>query len=612
MKPLRRILFPLLTLAPIVMQGATFLVINTNDAGPGSLREAILSVNASAGPHIINFNIPAPTPTTFTIAPTNPLPAISNSVTIDGYTQSGAQANSLADGNNAVLRIRLDGVLLTNVASAGLDFYSSGNTIRGLVVVRFTDGIVLRGSTGSVIAGNWIGYDTDGVARGNSSDGVYITSIFFELSGGNVVGGTTPAARNIISGNGTGIFIWPTEVSGNFVQGNFIGTDASGTQARRNTSGVYVQASPNNLIGGTFVAARNVISGNQFTGVTILGALGNVIQGNFVGTDVSGTADLGNGFHGIQVQDIGNNTVGGSTPGAGNLISGNNGRGVFLLGGTNIVVNGNWIGTDVTGTQQISNRNEGIYIQGTTRSFIGGTGMGEPNTIRFNGSSGVRVFGGERNAIRGNLISENGGLGIDLDFSGVLANDVGDGDTGSNQAQNYPVLTSAGTSASATFIQGTLNSSTNANFLIDFYSNSSGDPSEFGEGRSLIGTRTVTTGPDGNATFGANFPTLTTIGHVITATATDTNNNTSEFSQTIVVSAATTNVMMTVSRSASVPTLKWPSAALDFTLECTTDLRPPIQWQLVTNGIQDNGMMKAFSVTNYSDGTNRFYRLRQI
>jgi hypothetical protein len=608
MKPFRWLLFVLVTFAPALLHAAIFTVVNTNDAGAGSLREAILNVNASEGPHTINFGIVAPAAMTFTIAPLSPLPAISNSVTIDGYTQAGAQTNSLANGDNAVLRIRLDGLLLTNGAPVGLDFYSSGNTVRGLVVVRFTYGVVLRGSTGSVIAGNWIGYDVDGMARGNASVGVYITSIFFESSGANVIGGTTPGARNIISGNGTGISVFPSVVSGNIVQGNFIGTDASGTQARENTSGIYIQGSPNNLIGGTSFAARNIISGNHFTGVTILAALGNVVQGNLVGTDVLGTSDLGNGTHGIQVQDFGNNTVGGS---AGNLISGNGSAGVFLLGGTNNIVQGNLIGTDIGGSLQISNRNEGVLVQGTSRALIGGTAPGEANLICFNGSSGVRIFGGTRNAIRGNRIFSNGGLGIDLAFAGVLANDTGDGDSGSNDQQNYPDLSGAFRTSTTTFIQGTLNSATNAAFLIDFYCSLSADPSSYGEGETFVGTATVNTGPDGIASFGVTLPLAIPLGFVIAATATDTNNNTSELSRVVTVSVPPTNVTMSVARAGGIPTLKWPSAALEFVLECTTDLRKPIQWQPVTTGIQNNGTTKSFSVTNYSDGTNRFYRLRK-
>lgn len=594
---------------PLIALGSTFTVSNTNDAGAGSLRQAILDVNAAAGPHTIHFTIPAAG--VQTIAPVSMLPAISNTVTLDGYTQPGSQTNSSPSANNAVLLIRLDGVAVTNTFPQALRFYSSGNTVRGLIVVRFYDGLAFFGSSGNVIVGNFIGYDADGVARGNTDVGIYITSVFFERSGGNIIGGITPAARNIISGNYYGLYIWPQVVGGNLIQGNLIGTDATGTLPRGNTFGIYIQASTNNLIGGTTAAARNIISAGANTGVKLLGALGNVVQGNYIGTDVSGTADLGNFFHGLHVQSSDNNTLGGTAPGAGNLISGNDGVGLYLLGGTNLIVQGNKIGTDVSGSFQISNRMEGVFVQGTSRSFVGGTGAGEANVMRFNGSSGVRVFGADRIAVRGNRIFNNGGLGLDLAFAGVLTNDFGDADTGSNDQQNYPVLTSAGSSSVSTFIQGTLNSATNAAFLIDFYSSPAADASGFGEGDVFLSTTTVNTGADGNAVFGVTLPIAVPLGHVITATATDTNNNTSEFSQAIAAGPGLTNVPMSVARIAGQPRLQWPSAALDFVLESTTALQPPIQWQAVSNGIMDNGTTKTFVVTNASGPANRFYRLRK-
>jgi hypothetical protein len=259
MKQLRRFLLTAISLSPLLLPAATFTVINTSDAGAGSLRQAILGVNASVGPHAINFAI-VPGSGVQTIAPISVLPAISNTVTIDGYSQPGSSANTLANGDNAVLLIRLDGVAVTNSFPAALQFYSSGNIVHGLVIVRFWDALAFYGSSGSTVAGNFIGYDTDGVARGNTDTGVYITSALFERSGGNVIGGTVPAARNIISGNGSGVFIWLDRVGGNFVQGNFIGTDATGTLPRANTHGVFIQASTNNLVGGTSPSARNIIS----------------------------------------------------------------------------------------------------------------------------------------------------------------------------------------------------------------------------------------------------------------------------------------------------------------------------------------------------------------
>jgi hypothetical protein len=597
----------LIALVPSLAPAGTFPVTNTNDTGAGSLRQAILDVNGSPGPHTISFNIPAGG--VQTIAPLSLLPAISNSVTIDGYTQPGASVNTSPVAHNGVLLVRLDGVAVTNSSPSALRFYSSSNAVRGLVIVRFYDGVAFFGSSGNVVAGNFIGYDTDGVARGNSDVGIYITSVFFERSGGNMIGGPAPAARNVISGNYYGLYIWPGVVGGNTIQGNLIGTDATGTLRRGNTFGVLIQASTNNLIGGTTAAERNIISASANTGVSIVGALGNVVQGNYVGTAVYGSTNLGNFFYGIHVQDFGNNTVGGSGPLAGNLISGNDGIGLSLLGGTNIIVQGNRIGIDSIGNQ-LSNRNEGIYIQGTTRSFVGGTNSGEANRIQFNGTSGVRVFGADRIAVRGNSISDNGGLGIDLGFVGVLPNDVGDGDIGSNRNQNYPVLNNAITSDHASLIQGSLSSATNAKYSIDFYEGPP-DPSGYGEGYRFIGSTTVTTGADGTGSFTASFPQRLAINFVVSATATDTNGNTSEFSQVIPITRAPTNIVISIARVSGQPRLQWPSAALEFLLEQTADLRPPIQWQAVSNGIADDGTTKTFLATNVPGTTNRYYRLRK-
>lgn len=597
-----------LCLAPLVLSGATFFVNNTNESGAGSLREAILNVNASPGPHAIHFNLPSTG--VQTIAPVSAFPAISNTVTIDGYTQPGSQVNTLPSGDNAVLLIRLDGVAATNPFPAGLQFYSSRNVVRGLVVVRFHEGLVFRGSSGNVIAGNFLGYDIDGVSHGNTSKGISITSVAFERSGGNVIGGTTPDARNIISGNGSGVFIFPSVVGSNLIQGNFIGTDASGTQKRGNNTGVFIHASTNNLIGGSTPAERNIISGNGNTGVSVLAAYGNIVQGNYIGTDVSGTAPLGNFFYGVKIQDFGNNRVGGSAAGAGNLISGNDRVGLFLLGGTNLLVQGNRIGTDVSGLLPLGNGEDGVYVQGSTRSFIGGTAPGEANHICFNGAAGVDLFGGNRIAVRGNRIYRNGGLGIELGFSGVLTNDIGDGDTGSNEGQNHPELRSAVSSSSATVLHGTLNSSTNAFFQIDFYSNPEADPSTFGEGDSFLGTTLVKTDENGHAVFSASLPLPVTAGHLISATSTDTNNNTSEFSRTLAVLAAATNAFMRTARAGNSPVLQWPSAAIDFVLEGTAELRAPIKWRAITNDVLDDGVMKTFLVTNFVDASNQFFRLR--
>ena len=268
----------------------------TCDATHCSLREAINTANAHAGADTIAFNISGEGP--HTIQPTSALPDITDPVVIDGYTQSGASPNTnpVGQGLNTVLKIELDG---TNAGALvnGLTITARSSTVRGLTINRFTaDGIRLETNGSNVIAGNFIGTDVTGtMALGNSSMGVHMVS-----AANNTIGGKTPEAVNLISGNGSNgvMFNGPLTV-GNVVQGNLVGTDVSGAVALGNNNGVHNFNGSNNTIGGTTAAARNVISGNAGAGVSIFssagsGATGNLVQGNFIGTDISGSGNLGN------------------------------------------------------------------------------------------------------------------------------------------------------------------------------------------------------------------------------------------------------------------------------------------------------------------------------
>src|SRR6185503_1222764 len=155
---------------------------------------------------------------------------------------------------------------------------------------------------------------------------------------------------------------------------------------------------------------------------------------------------------------------------------------------------------------------------------------GAGNRISFNGGPGINVFSGFGNTVRGNSIFSNAGLGVELDPAGVNANDVGDVDTGANNLQNFPVLTSVTSDGSTTTINGNLNSIPNTTFRIDFYSNAACDPLGNGEGAQVLGTTNVTTAANGDASISVNLPTPMATGRAVTATATDPLGNTSEFS----------------------------------------------------------------------------------
>jgi hypothetical protein len=428
--------------------------------------------------------------------------------------------------------------------------YAGGNSVggtatgsRNVISGNGMDGIAFYGvgAAGNLVQGNFIGTDVagTGVGLGNLGDGV---DLFDAV--GNTIGGTVAAARNVISNNALhGVRIQGSEATGNLVQGNFIGTDVTGGAALPNAvHGVYVDGAAINTIGGVTPGAGNVISSNFNMGVEIGLASGNQVQGNLIGTNAAGNAPLANSG-GVKLSNAPNNVVGGAVAGARNVISGNSPYdGVLIFGylSTGNLVQGNLIGTDATGNAPLGNGSAGLRILDANDTTVGGSGWA-PNTIAFNGAAGVQVegdgvFGGARNSVRGNRIVANAGLGIDLGGDGVTPNDVGDGDSGPNGRQNFPVLTGVSRTVSGTTIRGILNSTANSVFTIDFFSSwefasPPCDPSGFGEAWGTFGSTSVTTDGAGYGLFAATIVVPAPTGALITATATDASGNTSEFSR---------------------------------------------------------------------------------
>ena len=257
-------------------------------------------------------------------------------------------------------------------------------------------------------------------------------------------------------------------------------------------------------MGGTTPGAGNLISGNNL-GVVDQDCCGggNQVQGNFIGTDVSGTVALGNNT-GVLLSNTPDEIIGGKTSGAGNLISGNT-LGVLIIGNeaTGHVVQGNYIGTDITGTQALGNVKFGVFITGgASNNLIGGTGSGAANIIAFNERHGVLIQSGIENGILSNAIFDNALRGIDLGNNAVTPNDLGDLDNGANNLQNYPVLDLATTGS----VESTLNSTPGTDFTIQFFANESCDLSGFGEGETFLGSTSVTTNGFGNVAFTGLFP----------------------------------------------------------------------------------------------------------
>jgi hypothetical protein len=359
--------------------------------------------------------------------------------------------------------------------------------------------------------------------------------IRIELNGGAVLDGLALAAdgctvRGLVINR---CYRLPIIVfsNSNVIEGNFIGTDLSGTVALANGLSLTL-ATSHNRIGGPEPASRNIIGGNHGAGVFIdESAHDNLIEGNFIGTNAGGTSALPNQFGGIELRGS-NNEV------RSNLISGNISfsLGGIDLGGSDNVIEGNFIGTNVSGQLPLANDLAGISMAGS-RNRIGGTSPGQGNIIAFNRGPGIRLQqAGLSNLISGNSIRLNDGLGIDMQRGG-LPNDLGDEDTGANDLQNYPFLTLATTSGGIVSVSGLLASRPSTAYTLEFFSNTECDPSGYGEGRTYLGAWTVQTNESGNADFLASLNFSVPLGSLITATATDPYGNTSEFSACVALTA---------------------------------------------------------------------------
>ncbi|MFB2921046.1 S8 family serine peptidase [Aerosakkonema funiforme] len=470
-------------------------------------------------------------------------------IMIEGSKATGNQVLGNYIGTDIIgtqdLGNSFSGILIMSDASNNI----IGGTVteaRNLISGNDNYGVVIQGlkSTGNQVLGNYIGTDVNGTkSLGNSITGIEIT----DNASKNIIGGLTAGSGNIISGNGSGNSSAGISIIGseNQILGNYIGTDVTGTKAIGNfDSGVLIGFGSNNIIGGTTTEARNIISGNKGIGVSLqnIGTTNNQVLGNYIGTDITGTKALGNSSPGVSIFNAPNNIIGGTSPAARNLISSNyTGVNIGGVSATGNLVQGNYIGTDVTGSQGLGNNFAGVSIFGGSNNTIGGTANGTGNTIAFNQGIGVQQTDKNtlKNAVLSNAIFSNTGLGIDLwdnnSSRGLTPNDMGDTDTGANNLQNFPVLTSAISNTKNTTIQGTLNSTPNRTFRVEFFSNSALDASGYGEGEKFVGFKNVTTDSSGNANFIVSLPTALPAGQFITATATDSNQNTSEFSQGIAI-----------------------------------------------------------------------------
>jgi hypothetical protein len=480
---------------------ATFTVTNTNDSGAGSLRQAILDANAAAGADTITFAISGSG--VRTIIPASPLPAITGPVLIDGYTQPGASANTNPTtlGNNAVILIDLHGNFqdISFFNGLFLESTAAGSTIRGLTIRGFSvgTGIVVRANN-VAIEGNFIGVDASGSSVSSNGRGVFV------FTANDVrIGGTSPAARNLIAGS-IGNFIHVFDATGTVIQGNLLGTNAAGTVALGNeASRVGLEGGfggvHSTLIGGPTINARNVIVGGGFGVSSCASCSGLVIQSNLFGKDVTGTNTLGNQGNSIHIDRTINVTIGGvtSAPGVspGNIIATSD-YGIVTGGVNGLVVEGN----------SVSGGRFGVYAVSSV-GRIGGTSAGSANLISDNAGTGVVAESVTSVSILGNSINSAAQFGIDLVPGGQTPNDTCDTDVGPNGLQNFPVFTSAQFQGSEVNISGSLNSIPNTTFRVEFFSNPAAGPFGHGQGKTFLGSTLVTTDGSCNANFsGQVFP----------------------------------------------------------------------------------------------------------
>jgi hypothetical protein len=563
---------------------STYTVISAADTGIGTLRRAIDSSNADPDPSLIAFAVGEGGAVTITLK--SSLPDVKYPVIIDGTTQPGYAGAPI---------VELSG---TDAGSGvnGLKIVGGSSIVRGLVINNFRSfpaggngyGIVLDVLGGNLVEGNYIGLNVAGTDALPNNSGVGI----FGASGGNAIGGTSPGSGNVVSGNrSTGIAIASGSVGGNIIRGNFVGTSADGSSALGNGgNGIFISA-PNDTIGGLLPGSKNVVSANTFPGIFIgPPATRTVVLGNYVGTDVTGTINLGTGSNGINIRSS-DNIIGDESEAGRNIIAGGGSAGMYFFSQTatrNSIVN-NFIGTDVSGTVAFGNTYgivfddapgnvvggrlsvDGNLIAGNTMSGITmlnatatgnailsnliGTNTGIQqgignygdgitihsstdtvrfNTIAFNNANGIFIAGGSQNTVTVNSIYSNGGMGIDLGPAGIAVNDSLDADTGANNLQNFPILDSSRVLGDQLLVRGRINGTPNTQLQIDFYTNEDYNPSHFGEGREWSTFINVTTDGAGNASFAASLQLIADIvPPYITATATDPSGNTSEFSQAL-------------------------------------------------------------------------------
>ncbi|GKQ59582.1 hypothetical protein QMTAC487_34430 [Sphaerotilus sp. FB-3] len=562
---------------------AAYVVSSDSDNGAvGTLRWAIQSANASPGADTITFangGVPV------TILLNAMLPPITDRITIDGSSGgvptvaidgrllgAGADGLQLYTGSDGSI---LRGLALQNFSQDGIDISGSGNHViagnrigldlfgnaagnqqgvnlwntsgnriggsstadRNIISGNSGVGIYIGGgSTANRIEGNWIGLDSTGTAAMANPYGILVQSA------GNTLGGAGSGAGNIVSGNLDGIVLSGPSASANQILGNQVGLSASGGSAVGNAfDGIRLEGgASDNTVGGAGAGLRNVVSGNGRDGVRIIGEAsdGNAVLGNWIGSNADGTAVLGNGGDGIFILDGGDSSrIGGAAPGEGNWVIGAGLFGIEIDGdSTGTTIRGNRVGTDLAGTANFGAVQNGILLEnGAAQSSI------VENTVAFSGRGGVYTDGidllstaGSGNLISRNTLYSNAGQDINLGASGLDGNDSLDADSGANDLQNHPLLSSATLGTGTLQVLGQLDSAASALYRIEFFA----DPGGQGDARVYLGQTTVTSDAGGRASIDALLEASLAAGATVTATATRVSSgSTSEAAVPVTVAA---------------------------------------------------------------------------
>jgi uncharacterized repeat protein (TIGR01451 family) len=507
---------------------ATFTVQSVADDGSaGTLRWAILQANSAPSPGQIAFDLSGSGVRVIHL--TSALPALATPVSIDATTQPGYAGTPLVqlDGSDA------------GKGSNGLVILGGASVVRGLMISHFSGaGLVISGGQGSVIQGNWIGTDATGASEAGNALGIRITGSSF-----NTIGGAALGLGNLVAGNrGDGIEVLAgvSGAGGNVISGNRIGTTADGAHALPNEGdGVLLSGAVGTQVGDSHLGGGNVISGNLLHGLELnANASNNLIVGNVIGASADASHPLGNQRDGIFLNNAASNMIGGVGIGDGNVVASNQGQGIETRGtSSKILIAGNEIGTDPTGLIALGNLQNGILL-GTGGNTVGGLVSGAGNVVAFNGAgqvgSGIQLVGlVDENTIFSNSIHDNAGLGINLG-SGPTPNHA-PGTAGPNDYQNYPILNGAVSDGTTTKIAGLLLGAPNSTYTVQTFWTRAGDPSGYGEGQHLINTYQVGTDSSGRGDFSLKLNGSVPPGSYVSATATDSSGNTSEFSPDVQV-----------------------------------------------------------------------------